>query len=215
MSLNRRNTLIGLGTLAVGGGVLSATGAFTQVEAQRTVRVEVAGDANALLGLQVSGIGTGSDVVFEENGLLTIDFGATGADGLNLDARTTVGELDPDNESPTGITAGNEAFKIVNNGGETIDVSFQIGFHADQSGEGITAGDPEDYLKLWTDVSDAAAEINAGDFDNLVAHDISALQSGEEARVVIQVDTVGLDETDVDVTAPLFDETGTITANAQ
>lgn len=49
--INRRSTLIGLSGLLFGGGTIVSTGAFTTVQADRTVRVEVAGDANALLGL--------------------------------------------------------------------------------------------------------------------------------------------------------------------
>ena len=39
--MNRRNVLTGLGGLAIGGGALFGTGAFTSVEAQRTVEVNV------------------------------------------------------------------------------------------------------------------------------------------------------------------------------
>lgn len=210
MPLNRRNALIGLGTLAVGGGVLSATGAFTQVEAERTVEVQAVGDADALLGLEESGIGVGSDVVSETDGLLTIDFGATGADGINLDGRTTVGALD-DDASPGAISEGEEAFLITNNGSESIDVGFDIAFHENQSG----LGDPGDILKLYTDVSGVTGTIDGGDFENLVAHDIDGLGAGDSARVVIQVDTTGLDGTDIDVESPLFDSTATISAIAQ
>ena len=47
--MNRRNVLIGLGGLVAGGGALIGTGAFDTVEAERTVSVETAGDAAALL----------------------------------------------------------------------------------------------------------------------------------------------------------------------
>ena len=41
--MNRRNVLTGLGGLAIGGGALFGTGAFTSVEAERTVEVNVIG----------------------------------------------------------------------------------------------------------------------------------------------------------------------------
>lgn len=216
MALNRRNTLIGLGTLAVGGGALAATGAFTTVEANRTVEVQAVGDASALLGfvIDTDTPGDNSPVVDIVNGLLEIDFAAAGnAGGINLDARTTVG-ITNDNSNPASISAGDEAFKIVNNGGQAVDVSFAINYHGDQSGETIDGNPIENHLQLWTDVSGAAATIDGGDFGNLVATDITALDSGEEALVVLQVETLGLDSTDVNISSPLFDSPATITADS-
>jgi hypothetical protein len=46
MKLNRRTALAGLGGLAVGGGVLLGSGAFSSVEAQRTVEVNVVTDTS-------------------------------------------------------------------------------------------------------------------------------------------------------------------------
>lgn len=50
----RRNMLIGLGTLAAGGGIVIGTGAFTTVTAERTVSVNVAEDSQALVGIEVN-----------------------------------------------------------------------------------------------------------------------------------------------------------------
>lgn len=54
MQLTRRNTIIGLGTLAVGAGIVSGSGAFSSVEANRSFQVSVAGDSEALLGLEAT-----------------------------------------------------------------------------------------------------------------------------------------------------------------
>jgi len=51
---SRRSVLIGLGGVVAGGGALIGTGAFTTVEAQRTVSVETAGDASGFLGLEAA-----------------------------------------------------------------------------------------------------------------------------------------------------------------
>lgn len=87
MKLNRRNVLLGLGTIVAGGGGALATGAFSSVEADRTVSVETAGDDSAFL--QLSGDG---DYVTDDNGdTLTLDLGqATAGDGFNENAVTTV-----------------------------------------------------------------------------------------------------------------------------
>ena len=44
--------LVGLSGIVIGGGALVSTGAFTSVQAERTVSVETTGDASALLTLE-------------------------------------------------------------------------------------------------------------------------------------------------------------------
>lgn len=51
MRISRRKTLIGIGALAVGAGGIASTGAFTSVEANRSVSVATQGDSSALLQL--------------------------------------------------------------------------------------------------------------------------------------------------------------------
>jgi len=53
--MNRRNVLTGLGGLAISGGALFGTGAFTSVEAQRTV------DVNVVVADDLDGIDSGDD----------------------------------------------------------------------------------------------------------------------------------------------------------
>ncbi|EMA15400.1 hypothetical protein C435_14773 [Haloarcula marismortui ATCC 33799] len=48
--MNRRNVLTGLGGLAISGGALFGTGAFTSVSAERAVEVNVLGGQNGLVG---------------------------------------------------------------------------------------------------------------------------------------------------------------------
>lgn len=77
MGMNRRNVLIGLGAVTAGGGAVFASGAFSTVEADRTVSIDVVGDANALLGLDVnsgqyngiSGAGTGNAIEIQTSSL--------------------------------------------------------------------------------------------------------------------------------------------------
>ena len=54
MRLTRRNALIGLGTVAAGAGVIGGTGAFTSVDADRTVSIESTGDADANVIISVN-----------------------------------------------------------------------------------------------------------------------------------------------------------------
>jgi hypothetical protein len=48
--MNRRNVLTGLGGLAISGGALFSTGAFTSVSAEREVEVNVLGGQNGIVG---------------------------------------------------------------------------------------------------------------------------------------------------------------------
>lgn len=55
MRMNRRNVLVGLGTIVAGGGAALGTGAFSSVEADRGARFTLEGDQNALLLLTGDG----------------------------------------------------------------------------------------------------------------------------------------------------------------
>ncbi|PGF16286.1 hypothetical protein CP556_09265 [Natrinema sp. CBA1119] len=55
MRMNRRNVLVGLGTIVAGGGAALGTGAFSSVEADRTVTVSTSGDSSAYIGISVDG----------------------------------------------------------------------------------------------------------------------------------------------------------------
>jgi hypothetical protein len=50
--MKRRTFLVGTGSAAIGGSALLGSGAFTRVESQRTVTVQVAEDPNAYLGME-------------------------------------------------------------------------------------------------------------------------------------------------------------------
>jgi len=50
--MQRRKFIAGMGSLAAAGGAAIGTGAFTSVQADRTVSVEVAGDASAYLAIE-------------------------------------------------------------------------------------------------------------------------------------------------------------------
>ncbi len=58
--ISRRNVLLGAGAVVAGGGAVLGTGAFTTVQAERTVNVETAGDSGAFLGLEPAKDNTGT-----------------------------------------------------------------------------------------------------------------------------------------------------------
>jgi len=98
MQLTRRNTVIGLGTLAAGAGVIGGSGAFDSVEADRSVEISVAGDASALLKLDA----TNSTIAQMNNGVIYFQ--------LNEE----LGESASVNDNAT--TTFKNAFSITNNG---------------------------------------------------------------------------------------------------
>ncbi|WP_230198671.1 hypothetical protein [Halopiger djelfimassiliensis] len=119
--MNRRNVLVGLGTIVAGGGAALGTGAFSSVEASRTANIDVADDAAAFLALEVhssraadSGFvqaSGGTDGNGNQQGQIEFHFDATAADGdgLNDDA----------------VTSFDDLLTITNNG--TNDVTLSIG----------------------------------------------------------------------------------------
>jgi hypothetical protein len=89
--MKRRSLLAALGALSAGGAVVSGTGAFTSVSAERDVAVEVAADANAFLALR--GIGPNAPYTETNSGMLGIDLTSdnatsAGGQGVNADAVT-------------------------------------------------------------------------------------------------------------------------------
>jgi len=101
--------LVGLGGLLTGGGTVLGTGAFTTVEAERTVSVETAGDANAFLGIQPGSEGD-EYIIEDENGQIGISITSTsvGGQGVNQNA----------------ITAVDQLLQVTNNGKNKIVVGF-------------------------------------------------------------------------------------------
>lgn len=152
-------------------GLITATGAFTTVEAERTATIEVSGDASALLGLSESeNIGTGA-VDDAQDGQATINLSdeALGdAQGLNPNANTTITpllnvtnngesnvnlEITIDSEDAAGI----EDIMMVDADGEEL-TSAQI-----DSGETVELG-----LKVQT------GEDELGDFDVQITFEANA-----------------------------------------
>ena len=101
--LSRRNVLIGAATVAVGSGAIGSTGAFTQVEAERSVSVQTAGDDSALIGL-VPG-DENPQYVDESGNTIALNF-----DQLNLNA----------------TTEADDVFRIVNNSTEKVEIDIDI-----------------------------------------------------------------------------------------
>jgi hypothetical protein len=92
--MNRRQVLAAIGALGGGGAVVTGTGAFTSVEANRDVSVRVADDADALLRIDDTG-NANDEYVTERGGEFGIALTGTdaGGRGVNADATTVVADL--------------------------------------------------------------------------------------------------------------------------
>ena len=121
MKLTRRNALIGLGSLVAGSGALVGTGAFSSVEADRTVSISSAGDGSALLQIDSGDGASASEIT------------GTDTDGNVDQFQLTAGDL-----NGGAVTEFNRAIKITNNGAENV------GLYVDDSPSDIGANEELD-----------------------------------------------------------------------
>jgi hypothetical protein len=108
--MNRRQVLAAIGALGGGSAVVTGTGAFTSVEANRDLSVQVADDSSALLRMAAAGEGN-DEYITTNGGELGIDLTSDnptneGGAGVNADATTVIADL----------------FEIQNQGTQEIDV---------------------------------------------------------------------------------------------
>jgi hypothetical protein len=178
MKMNRRQALIGIGTLAVGSGAALGSGAFTSVEANRTVDVQTEGDASAYL--QLTGQGNYVADNSGSSGELTLDLGAVGGSGFNENAVTKVADIvevkaNPQDSSSTvnvGFgTGGSQAAKytvgIASKGVVTFYISTSTGFTDSGTGSvDVVSNTGHIDAKIDTSVSpDDSQDNNNGNLD--------------------------------------------------
>ena len=107
--MNRRNVLIGLGAITAGGGAVLGSGAFSQVEANRTVEISTAGDSGALLALSLD---TSYNGISDESGT---DSGTNNEDTIQIN----LNQINDD-----AVTTFENALTIENNGNNSVDLSI-------------------------------------------------------------------------------------------
>ena len=94
MNLNRRQTMLALGSIAIGGGAVASSGAFSQTQVTRDLSLTISNDAEALLTLEPTDEENDKDntdrlvrTVGDNNEIIELDFGIDGA-GVNVDGVT-------------------------------------------------------------------------------------------------------------------------------
>lgn len=134
-------------------GVVTASGAFTTVSAERTASVTVAGDSSALLALQA-------------------DSGSPNADGTGTAAGDTDGyvtetggqlEIDLENVNLDAVTTAEGVFTVTNQGTQAVAIT-------------VTKTDDDD---ISGEVDDAAAIAFGVPVSELAAYEGSALSTGD------------------------------------
>lgn len=165
--MNRRTLVLGLGTIATGSAAAVGSGAFSSVEADRSVTVEVADDTEAFLALIPT-----SEYAIERNGLLTLDLSPSnptnaGGTGVNANAETIIRDV----------------FEIENRGTQTVEIDFEGGEDDSVFGS-ITLSTVEDDLT----VNIAPSDNPTLDPGESVSYNLSTVFAGEGARPETRID---------------------------
>jgi hypothetical protein len=123
--MQRRKFLIGTGALAAGSAAAIGTGAFTSVQADRTVNVEVAGDDGAYLKIVPTDAPNSKFVSEKDNGELEIAIGDLGDEFGDTDKHAFDADAQPgDGVNPNARTTIESAFKIINQGTQEVEVDL-------------------------------------------------------------------------------------------
>ena len=204
--MERRNFLIGMGSTAAGASALVGSGAFSRIESQRQVSIEVANDTNAYLGLDAchddSGnkLPNGSYTETDGRGHLTIE--------MDSDNKTAEGGQGVNSDSHSWF---NDVFQMCNQGKDDVGVSI------DTSDANIGTV-PEDYDDSGEDrvqfyVGDGSGDVG-GELDRIDDGSTHDLALGSCTCVGILVITKGLSDGDtvldgeVVITADVDDYSG-------
>ncbi|WP_180271823.1 DUF1102 domain-containing protein [Halorubrum persicum] len=167
-----------MGSLAAGGAAAMGTGAFTSVQADRDISVEVAGDASAYLqmyapdsSLENGEYATGPNESGSTNNQLTINFDGNATthsgSGINADA----------------ISRFDEVFKVRNEG--TQEVDLHIG------DEGLSQ-EAQDRIRFYTTETGGRKTLEDGEEDSAAAGEQKIgvpLGAGNEKTVGVEIDT--------------------------
>lgn len=165
-TMQRRKFVVGMGALASGAAATVGSGAFSSVEAERSLTVQIADDSDAYLQFSTD-LGDSPDNNYEyaeinDDGELEVEFAENDAGGLGV--------------NPNAVTIFKDVFSIKNRGTENMEISVEFG------------GDVEDQIGL------NMYYVNDDPKDDGFVHPDSESRSwntdvGEAMRVAIRVDT--------------------------
>lgn len=192
--MKRRKFLVGTGALAAGGAAALGSGAFSRVESQRDVTIEVAKDPDAYLGLdRCDSENSRNYTDLDENGhgYVHIAESGNGGYGVNSDSYTWFDDL----------------FQVCNQGKADMD------FYIDASGLEVRDGG---VVRFYTGTAsgsqgDDGVTFIASSEEETGLEDAIEIELGHCVCVGLKTETHGVDATSGD---PLVDGTVTLVADA-
>lgn len=193
--MNRRNFVIGLGAASASGSALIGSGAFTSVSAERDITVNVADDADALLGLDPDSLDN-SAYATESDGVI----------GINISSSN--GSFDGEGISPFALTTLEEVIEVINQGTQEVAVS-------------IASSDPSladldgDFELFATDPDDGTDE-RANLREGTEIDDLQVIGPGKSFALGVEVDARDKDDDELnDLESDITGLDVTITASAE
>lgn len=151
MRLNRRSVLLGLGMLSASIGGIFGSGAFSSVEATRSVTINTGGDSGALLSFQANNpSGTANNKIIS----------------TETESGTSVIKIEQESLNERATTTFKNALSITNNGDKNVGVSVNA---SETTYSNSTPGLVGDALDIRdTDRGNGSIVDNASDGDNAV-----------------------------------------------
>lgn len=159
MRLNRRSVLLGLGTISATVGGAFGSGAFSSVEATRTVNINTSGDASALLSFEPNNPTTESD----NNIIATED-----------ESGTSVIKLEQTDLNENATTTFSDALKVSNDGEKDVGVS-------------VNPAESDDPNNLIGDVLDIE-DTNGNSIVDSSGDNAVDLEAGNEIKLTVVID---------------------------
>ena len=166
MRLNRRSVLFGLGTLSASVGGIFGSGAFSSVEATRSIKINTSDDSGALLSFEANNpSGTANNKIIS----------------TETESGTSVIKIKQESLNERATTTFNNALKITNNGDKNVGVSVNASETTYSNGTIGLVGDALDIRD--TDRGNGSIVDSSSDGDNAVD-----LDAGNNITLTIVVD---------------------------
>ena len=172
--MNRRNVLLGLGTAAAGSGIVFGSGAFTQIEAERAVEIEIEADDE-----------TANEVTFTDE-----------ADNVEVDGSTGLLSIGNNAEFPQAEEIDFGEFGV-DDGMDPAAFTIELEDADLQEDDTVTVtGDdtPDGADGIFVSVSDASDDFNEGGDEEGSAGDVVELtvdstpSGSEEVDVAVRIE---------------------------
>jgi len=157
MKINRRSVLFGLGTIGAGVGGVFGSGAFSSVEATRSVKINTSGDSDALLSFEPNNPNNAN-----KNKIISTE----------TESGTSVIKIKQESLNEKATTTFKNALKITNDGNKNVGVSVNASETTYSNGTSDLVGDALDIQH--TSGGNGSIVDGSSDGDNAVNLDSSS-----------------------------------------